>query len=292
MLSRKLYPGKYILEGKKKNLKKINYFKIEKVQNHPLNFIRKAIRDRIFFLTLNIDDDYRGLLLSIILNEKLPSKFKFLYELGLGHYFAISGLHISILLSLFSFNSLILNLIILILLLAYSLIIFSPSILRAFLFAFFKILSLSLGEERDKKREFIISLFICITIFGYNSFSLQLTFLASSVFIFFPNKSFYMNSLLISLMTFPCILFHMGNFNLLAFIPNILLSSLFYFLIILCFLNIVIPLNTIIVILIKIILSISYFCEKFISLNITYKIPLYLLVAFYLIFIVIYLRKR
>ena len=292
ILSRKLYPGRYILQGKTKDIGKVNYYRISNIKNHPTNYIRKLIRDRIFFVTLRMSDEYRGLLLSIILNEPIPKQFKFLYDLGLGHYFAISGLHISIILSLFKLNSLILNIIFLIILYIYSLTIFSPSIIRASIFAFFKILSIILGEERDIKKEFLISLILSLIIFGHNSLGLQLTFIASSIFILFPDKSLYQKSILISLITIPSLSFHLGKFNLLSFIPNIILSFIFYLMILSCFLNIILPINFITVLLMKIIVKLSSFFNNYLSFVISYNISTLSIIIFYTIFLLIYLRKK
>jgi hypothetical protein len=281
ILSSTFWEGRYFLDYDIKKLNKINYSKLNNFRSSKINSVRNFIRKQIFKNTAYIEDENRELILSILLGERLSKSLNFINHLGINHYFVISGFHINLLeqISKTIFIAPIPFLIILI----YFLIIFTPSSLRAFLFMFFKMLAKYLGEERSKKKEFLISLFVCLVIFGYDNISLQLSFIASSIFIIYPNINSIMFCFRIYMYSIiPCLYFF-GKFNMLSILPNIILAIPIKILIYLSFLTtiIYIPnyiLNIYIELLKNIMRFLSYISVKYIHLKLDFKI----LIIFYI----------
>lgn len=281
ILDRSLYPGLYKLRGK--TVGKI--VSTHLLQRCWVNKIRGFIRDRIFINTLEMSDENRNLILSIVLSERLDKSLKYLYKLGIGHFFAASGLHMYILLLMLGRNYFSI-----IFAFFYLLIIFSPSILRAFIFCFFSFLSNLIGEERNIYKEHLLSLIICISLFGFKSFSLHLSFLAS--FIIVKEKNSLKATILISICSIVPCLYFIQEANIISFLPNLLLTPFFSVLVIFSFITVFIQIPFLEVYM-NFIIYFSKFIQKYSIIQIKLHLPFLFLILYYLLlFLYLYFKYR
>lgn len=282
ILSKKLFPGRYTLKGRIIDINSsTSYFKINKIIPNFTNKLRNFIRREIFMNTINLKKEYKDLILSITLAEKLNKNHINIKNLGLGHYLAISGLHFAILVKMFeycNFN----HILILILSFIYSFVIFTPSSIRSFFNLFFKTVAYLLAEEYCSKKSFVVSLILSSLIFGIKDPSLNLSFFATSLLILLKDKGFLKKNLLISLLLSIPSIYFFKSYNILAFIPNILLSPLFTVIILLSFTTIFIPIPTAVLnICFSTLINIVDFISKFTIYRISLPIPLCFLIGLY-----------
>lgn len=251
-----LADGKYNILGEFKELEKkenidiisINRLEIEKLED---SFLEKYFKNRVESFIEKGDRYFKRVYRAIILGEsrEIPKELreKFNY-VGVSHLFALSGLHIGIIIGVISFISSKFSIsrdkrywIILIGLTLYFLgIKHSPSLIRAYImgviFLFGKILYENIDIEKSLAVSFIVSLFLNPISIYEVSFKLSYLAVAAIIFIypfiikFYKGKSKTVKNIIligtIQIFLTPILIKEFGNIQMFSILSNLIIVPL------------------------------------------------------------------
>lgn len=272
---------------------KIEYYKILGRNLSFLNFLRIEIKNYIKILLSLTSPRVSSFLSAVILGERgtLTKEMKNLFiDTGTAHILAISGFHITLLISFFTFffNSKRLGLILSFLLFFYAFIIGNkPPVLRAVGMYFYNILAKNLIREEDTLNSFFSVCLISLIFSPLNIFniSFQLSYLATLGLILTPSfkvspipkyyRNLWKSSLWLFVFLTPFNIYFFKRIPMLSFIGNFFSIPIFQMILFLSFLFLLLgifPISYLLLPIIEFLTNILFLGLKLIIIN--YKISL------------------
>ena len=291
LLSKKIF---FILDGEKIELVKKNKNILYKIKNK----INDKLQGNAYLSAFILGD-----------NSYIDDNIKSSYQInGISHLFAVSGMHVSFIVSIISFflkKFKGYEIVMILMLLFYSFLTnFSPSIMRSVIF-----FSLCLIKNKFKWKISVFNLFLIMTsiFLLYNPYYIYhigfvYSFVISGFLIYFSDKlrekSYFKNLIKISLLAFivslPLTIYNNFSINLLSPILNIFFVPFVSIIIFpLSFLVVLLPIfNNVYLFLINILEKISLFCSNITVFNLIFAKPPIIVIFIYYIVIILVIKNK
>lgn len=245
------YRGKFLIN----DIKKYDYysfadFEVIEAEKIEENIFKKYFKNVVNRFLEDATPSFKNMVKAVTTGENHIYKDKLdkIRYIGISHIFAMSGLHIGIVIIIFSFifskiniSKNIKNILLILLISIYFLSVeISPSLTRAYLMALFSLISSIIYGSYNIKKSFVLSAVVSLIIkpIWLFNISFQLSYLAMmGIFFLFPifKKLNFINSKIIDyilfsfsiqLMLVPISIFTFGILNIYSFFTNLLMMPL------------------------------------------------------------------